>query len=356
MRVLTVVGARPQFIKAAPVTNALREAGYEEILVHTGQHYDHQMSQVFFDELAIARPDVELAVGSDNPGRQLARILMELEPVVARTRPDWVIVYGDTNSTLAGALAANKARVPLVHVEAGLRSFNREMPEEHNRVLTDHMADMLFCPTATAVSNLEREGIERGVHLVGDPMLDAIQHFLPLARARSSPLDRLGVSKKKYALATVHRPYTVDIPERFASIMTALSALDFPVIFPIHPRTRVRTGETLNEGAWGANIRVIEPLGYLEMLMLEENAALILTDSGGVQREACFLGVPCLTLRPETEWVETVESGWNIVVDTDSDRIGHVARHHVWPTNRAVSSFDGGVAPRIVETLGKYRK
>ncbi len=356
MKVMTVVGARPQFIKAAPVTNALREAGYEEILVHTGQHYDYQMSEVFFHELSIPRPDVELAVGSDEPGRQLARMLMELETVVASTRPDWVIVYGDTNSTLAGALAANKARVPLVHIEAGLRSFNRDMPEEHNRILTDHMADLLFCPTATAVSNLAREGIERGVHLVGDPMLDAIQHFLPLARARKSPLDRLGVSKKGYALATVHRPYNVDMPERFAPIVTALSALDFPVIFPMHPRTRVRAGETVGEHGWGANIRVVEPLGYLDMLMLEENAALILTDSGGVQREAYFLGVPCLTLRPETEWVETVEAGWNVVVDTDSDRIEHVARHHIWPTNRAVLPLGGGAAPRIVQTLGKCRK
>lgn len=356
MNLLTVVGARPQLIKAAPVTRALREAGHEEILVHTGQHYDYQMSEVFFDELGIPAPAVELGVGSGSPGWQVARMLIELDPVVAQFRPQRVIVYGDTNSTLAGALAANKARVPLVHIEAGLRSFNRDMPEEHNRVLTDHLADLLFCPTATAVANLAREGIERGVHLVGDPMLDAIQMFLPLARARTSPLNRLGVTTKKYALATVHRPYNVDTPESLASIVTALSALDLPVVFPMHPRTRARAAEALDERAWGANIRVVEPLGYLDMLMLEENAALILTDSGGVQREAYFLGVPCLTLRPETEWVETVEAGWNVVVGTDPDRIEDVARHHVWPQRRATLTRGPGAATKIIETLRKCRE
>jgi len=355
MKLLTVVGARPQLIKAAPVTRALREAGHEEILVHTGQHYDYEMSQVFFDELALPRPDVELGVGSGKPGWQVAQTLIELEPVITSTRPAWVIVYGDTNSTLAGALAANKTRVPLAHVEAGLRSFNRDMPEEHNRVLTDHVADLLFCPTGTAVANLEREGIKRGVHLVGDTMLDALLQFLPLARSRPSSLDRLGVTTKKYALATVHRAYNVDVPERLASIATALSALELPVVFPIHPHTRERAAEALGERIWGANVQVVEPLGYLDMLVLEENAALILTDSGGVQREAYFLGVPCVTLRPETEWVETVEAGWNVVVGTDPERIEHVARHHVWPQDRAALICGGEAAPRIVEALSGSR-
>ncbi len=244
MKILTVVGARPQFIKAAPVSKALRNAGHHEFLVHTGQHYDHAMSQIFFDELGIPQPDINLGVGSGSHGRQTGEMLIRLEEVIRDQQPDWVLVYGDTNSTLAGALAAVKLHVPVAHVEAGLRSFNRSMPEEHNRVLTDHCADLLFCPTQTAVDNLANEGITQGVYLVGDTMYDAVLQFGELARQRSRILETLGLTPRQYLLATVHRPYNTDNPENLRSIASAFVECGETVIFPVHPRTRVRMEET----------------------------------------------------------------------------------------------------------------
>lgn len=319
MKIITIIGARPQFIKAAPVSKVLRESGHQEYLVHTGQHYDTNMSQVFFDELQIPEPDVNLGVGSGSHGWQTGQMLMALERVIQEVKPDWVLVYGDTNSTLAGALAAVKLHILIAHVEAGLRSFNREMPEEINRVLTDHCSDLLFCPTQTAVDNLAKEGITKGVHLVGDTMYDAVIQFSEIARSRSTILEKLGLGPKEYLLATIHRPYNTDNPENLHSILSAFTEIDEPIIFPVHPRTRQCLSD-LKLKTDNLKLRLLEPVGYLDMLVLEKNAKAILTDSGGMQKEAYFLRVPCITLRTETEWVETVEAGWNVAVGADRKR------------------------------------
>jgi UDP-GlcNAc3NAcA epimerase len=353
VKVLTVVGARPQFIKLAPVSRALSAAGHSELLVHTGQHYDRQMSQVFFEELGLPEPAVNLGVGSGSHGWQTAEMLKGLEATMETHRPDCVLVYGDTNSTIAGALAACKLQLPVAHIEAGLRSFNREMPEEHNRVLTDHCANLLFCPTQTAVNNLTREGINRGVYLVGDTMFDAILQFGAIAGSRTTLLDQLGVQPRGYLLATLHRPYNTDVPENLGKILAALADTGETVVFPVHPRTRSKI-RALNGtlGAIADNIKVIEPVGYLDMLMLEQHARLILTDSGGMQKEAYFSGVPCVTLRPETEWVETVNAGWNVLAGAEPDRIVRAVRGHEWPTGTPPQVFgDGRAAQKIVAHL-----
>jgi UDP-GlcNAc3NAcA epimerase len=327
MKILTVLGARPQFIKAAPVSKAFKQAGQREFILHTGQHYDYNMSQVFFDELQIPQPDVNLGIGSGPHGEQTAHMLAGIEAVLIQEKPDWVLVYGDTNSTLAGALAAVKLHVPLAHVEAGLRSFNRQMPEEHNRVLTDHCSDLLCCPTQTALENLSREGLpgsQPGVRVVevGDSMYDAVLQFARIANQRSGILRDLGLVQGGYSLATVHRQENTDIHKRLEGILEGLLLSKLPVIFPIHPRTRVRLAEMgLLEELTGSNLRLIEPLGYLDMLVLEQNASKILTDSGGIQKEAFFFGVPCITMRDETEWIETVQSGWNTLVGADAVKI-----------------------------------
>lgn len=352
LKVLSIVGARPQFIKAAPVSKALRQAGHSEFLVHTGQHYDRAMSQIFFEEMGIPEPDVNLNVGSGPHGWQTAQMLAKLEEVMLSQRPDWVLVYGDTNTTLAGALAAVKLQIPLAHVEAGLRSFNRSMPEEHNRVLTDHCANILFCPTQTAVENLKREGITSGVHLVGDTMYDAVLEFSEIARERSTILSDLGLQAGAYILATVHRPYNTDVPENLASILSAFSEIHEPIVFPVHPRTQKKIAELNGKLRDLPNLKMIEPLGYLDMLMLEQNARLVLTDSGGMQKEAYFFGVPCVTLRLETEWVETVEAGWNVLVGKDREQICYAANGRHWPSGIPQSEFgDGQAAGRIVSQL-----
>ncbi len=356
MKVVAVIGARPQFIKAAPVSRVLREAGHTEYLVHTGQHYDYGMSQVFFDELGIPQPDVNLEIGSGAHGWQTGQMLIRLEEVLMAQRPDWVLVYGDTNSTLAGALAAVKLRLPTAHVEAGLRSFNREMPEEHNRVLTDHIADLLFCPTQTAVDNLRNEGITAGVHLVGDTMYDAVLQFAAVAPQRSTILARLNLTPKGYLLATVHRPSNTDDPANLRSILAAFAEIEEPVIFPVHPRTRKQIAALGMDADPGptANPRMIEPVGYLDMLALEQNARLILTDSGGIQKEAYWLGVPCVTLRTETEWVETVAAGWNVVVGADRARILAAVRQAQPPGERPTFYGDGRAAQHIVRILRSH--
>ncbi|PDV99976.1 non-hydrolyzing UDP-N-acetylglucosamine 2-epimerase [Candidatus Chloroploca asiatica] len=353
MRVLTIVGARPQFIKSAPVTRALRNGGYEEFLVHTGQHYDYGMSQVFFEQLHLPRPSINLDIGSGSHGYQTGQMLIEIEKVILAQRPDCVLVYGDTNSTLAGALAAAKLHVPVAHVEAGLRSFNRQMPEEHNRVLTDHLSDILFCPTKTAVDNLLQEAIAKNVHQVGDTMYDAVMQFSDTARAKSDILSTLKIKPQDYILATIHRPYNTDDPSVLSSIWQALCAIDQTVIFPVHPRTRRKLEMMdLHVHLAGASLRIIEPVGYLDMLVLEQNARMVLTDSGGVQKEAFFFAVPCITLRPETEWVETVESGWNIL--TRPDAILQAVSDHAWPITPPPPIFgDGNSAAKIVNILTK---
>lgn len=318
MKILTVVGARPQFIKAAPVSRALRGTpGWSEILVHTGQHYDAGMSDVFFEELGLPKPDHHLGVGSASHGAQTGRILIALEPVLERERPDWVLIYGDTNSTLAAAVTAVKLHLPVAHVEAGLRSWNRRMPEEINRVLADHASDLLFPPTAAAVDNLRREGIpDARVRLVGDVMFDAALLFADEAERRSDALERLAVRPEGYVLATVHRAENTDDRARLGAILAGLThvARSTPVVLPLHPRTRARLAADdpaalTDLGA--AGVRVTEPVGFLDMVRLERHAAVIATDSGGVQKEAFFHRVPCVTLRDETEWVELVELGWN---------------------------------------------
>lgn len=350
MKVVTVVGARPQFVKAAPVSRALRAGGHEELLVHTGQHFDDLMSKVFFEELALPAPDVDLGVGSGPHGRQTGAMLAGVEEVLLARRPDVVLVYGDTNSTLAGALAAVKLGLPLAHVEAGLRSFNRAMPEEHNRVLTDHCADLLLCPTRTAVEHLAREGLTRGVRLVGDVMLDAVLANVARARARaSSPADALGLAPRSYLLATVHRPYNTDDPAALRRILEALEAVGEPVVLPVHPRTRARLAGL--EGLRLERVRLIDPVGYLDMLRLLDGCRLVLTDSGGVQKEAYFLGVPCVTLRPETEWVETVEAGWNVLAGDDPARIVALARGFAPAGARPAAFGDGRAADAVVAAL-----
>ena len=352
MKILSIVGARPQFVKAAPVSKALRRAGHIEFLVHTGQHYDHAMSQIFFEEMGIPEPDINLNVGSGSHGWQTAQMLSQLEEVMLRELPDWVLVYGDTNTTLAGSLAAVKLNVPLAHVEAGLRSFNRSMPEEHNRVLADHCANILFCPTQTAVENLKREGITNGVHLVGDTMYDAVLEFSEIARERSTILGDLDLQAQGYILATVHRPYNTDVPENLDSILAAFREIHEPIVFPVHPRTRKKIAELNGKLRDLPNLKMIEPLGYLDMLLLEQNARLVLTDSGGIQKEAYFFGVPCVTLRRETEWVETVDAGWNVLVGNDRDQICHATNGRHWPSGVPPSQFgDGHAAKRIVSQL-----
>ena len=312
--ILTIVGARPQFIKTATVSRALAEKpSMKEILVHTGQHFDYNMSDIFFKELEIPNPDYTLGISGMSHGAMTGRMLEKLEELIRKTQPNWVLVYGDTNSTLAGALAAAKLDVPIAHVEAGLRSFNRSMPEEVNRVLTDHCADMLFTPTDTATANLQKEGLppER-IRQVGDVMFDAVLYYSRLAVRKSRILNEHSLEKGKYVLATIHRQENTDNRQRLVSIIEDLRLIgrEIKVVLPLHPRTRARLSEA--GLAFSVNdLTLIEPVGYLDMIMLERGAAVIATDSGGVQKEAYFHGVPCVTLRDETEWLELVTLGWN---------------------------------------------
>lgn len=318
MKVATVIGARPQFIKAATVSRVFAETeNAHEILVHTGQHYDANMSDVFFDELEIPRPAYHLGIGGGSHGQQTGQMLAQIEEVFLKEKPDRVLVYGDTNSTLAGALAAAKLHIPVAHVEAGLRSFNRRMPEEVNRVLTDHVSDLLFPPTKTAVDNLQNEGLSaEKVHLVGDVMYDAALYYGDKADRQSTVLEDLGLTPKGYVLSTIHRAENTDDEQRLKSIFEAFFeiAKSVPVVLPLHPRTRKMLDSIGLLGDVKSALKLIDPVGFLDMVMLEKNARLVATDSGGVQKEAFFYRVPCVTLRDETEWVELVELGWNRIV------------------------------------------
>jgi UDP-N-acetylglucosamine 2-epimerase len=316
--VLTVVGARPQFIKAAPVSRILR-ARHEEFLLHTGQHYDVEMSDVFFQQLRIPQPDRNLEVGSGDHGAQTGAMLAGIEAVAKEYRPDWVLVYGDTNSTLAGALAAAKLHVRVAHVEAGLRSYDRRMPEELNRVVTDHLSDLLMCPNQTAVDNLGREGIRDGVKVTGDVMYDVFLQNVEVARRECTIVADLGLEPGRHNLLTVHRPENTDDPAHIRGILDGVGASGTRTVFPIHPRTRPALASS--DTKVPANLQLIDPVGYLEMLALEDSAARILTDSGGVQKEAYFAGKPCVTLRESTEWPETVEAGWNTLTGADPQKI-----------------------------------
>jgi UDP-GlcNAc3NAcA epimerase len=346
--VLTVVGARPQFIKAAAVSPILRTR-HREWLLHTGQHYDHEMSVGFFRELEIPAPDECLNVGSGTHAEQTGRMLVGIGAAVVHQRPDLMLVYGDTNSTLAGALAAAKLGVPVAHVEAGLRSYNRAMPEEINRVLADSLSRMLFCPSEVAVQNLANEGLRDGVHLVGDVMGDVLRLWLPWAQKHSTVLQRLDLREKNFLLATIHRAENTDDGARLVRLIGALGATGETVIVPLHPRTRKALGQV--DASLPETLRLIEPLGYADMLRIQQAARLILTDSGGVQKEAYWLGVPCVTLREETEWVETVRAGWNVLVGSEVERIAAAIRDF-WPSGpQPVLYGDGHAADRIVEVL-----
>jgi UDP-GlcNAc3NAcA epimerase len=350
VRIVSIVGARPQFIKAAVVSRELRK-NHKEILVHTGQHYDYEMSGIFFDGLEIPPPEVNLGVGSGSHGVQTAAMLKGIEDVLLVERPDWLLIYGDTNSTLAGALAASKLSVRVAHIEAGLRSFNRQMPEEVNRVVADHLSNLLLCPSNTAVNNLALEGITKNVHQVGDVMLDILNWAQERGRARPQEiLQRLGLRKKSYLLATVHRSENTDDMSQLSRILSAFNSLDEPMVFPVHPRTRKVLTEANCE--LKPHIQLIDPVSYLDMMTLATSARLVLTDSGGLQKEAYWLGIPCLTLREETEWVETVEKGWNKLVGSDSVRISQ-AVHSFAPANSRPGLYgDGFASARCVDLLG----
>jgi len=361
MKVWTIVGARPQFVKAAVVSRAV--AAYNagnpshplvEKIVHTGQHYDDNMSQVFFDELRIPPPAINLEVGSGLHGQQTGRMLQRLEQVLMEDRPDQVLIYGDTNSTLAAALAAAKLHIPIAHVEAGLRAYNRRIPEEINRVVADVLSALLLCPTETSVTNLAKEGITRGVHLVGDVMYDSVLYNAALAQESAHPLERFGLEPGAYYLATVHRANNTDDLTRLEAILEEFRRSPRPIILPLHPRTRKTLGSAGKR--IGGPVQIIEPMPYFDMLILEKSARAIITDSGGVQKEAFWFGVPCVTLCDETEWVELVEVGWNRVAGTDRRAIAEAINWaETMDRSRPRPSLygDGHAAERIVRILAE---
>ncbi|AKG53562.1 UDP-N-acetylglucosamine 2-epimerase [Dehalogenimonas sp. WBC-2] len=348
MKTISVIGARPQFIKYAPLSKELHKH-FTEKLIHTGQHYDYLMNKIFFEELEIPEPDYYLGVGSGTHGAQTGDMLKKIEEILDLEKPDMVLVYGDTNSTLAGALAASKMQIKIGHIEAGLRSFDKSMPEEINRVLTDHCSDLLFCPTQTAIDNLHKEGIAQGVHLTGDVMVDA--SLYARIRAESSDiLERLHLKSKEYLLATVHRASNTDVKENLANIVEAFCQLDETLVLPLHPRT---TKQLKHFGLYeklASKVKLTEPLGYLEFTKLLNHASKVLTDSGGVQKEAYILGVPCITLRDTTEWVETVDTGWNTLAGTNAEIIV-ASVIEFQPQKHLANSFPCGACDRIIKTM-----
>ena len=353
MKILSVVGARPEFVQVAPVSAALRSR-HQEILVHTGQHYDYLMSQTFFDELQLPAPDYNLEVGSGSQAAQTGQMLVRLEEVMTREKPDLVLVRGDTNSTLAAALAASKLALPIVHIEAGERSYERTTPEEINRLVADRLAALHLCASQTAIEHLADEGIRSSVHWTGDVMLDATLANMPVALERSRILERLSLTPGAYTLVTVHRASNTDDRDRLSRIVTALNAMRTEtVVFPVHPRTCAALSALSIR--WAAHVQLVEPVGYLDMLMLEKHARLIATDSGGVQREAYFLGVPCVTLRDETEWTETIQAGWNILAGADPRRILTAWSDFAPPADHPSIFGDGHAGERIAGLLDLWR-
>jgi UDP-N-acetylglucosamine 2-epimerase len=352
MKIISIIGARPQFIKASVVSEELRK-NFTELIIHTGQHYDYEMSKLFFEQLDIPEPDYHLDVGSGTHGYQTGEMLKRIEEIFIAEKPDLVLTYGDTNSTLAGALAASKMHVKTGHIEAGLRSFDKSMPEEINRIITDHCSDLLFCPTKTAVNNLKREGITSGVYLTGDVMVDCLFKYSEVAEEKTTILEDLGIDRKKYLVVTVHRASNTDNRANLEQIVDALSEISEPIIFPIHPRTRksLRVFGLYDKLINHRNIKVIQPVGYLEFLRLMKNARKIITDSGGIQKEAYILKVPCITLRENTEWVETVQDGWNVLVGADKERIVNVCS--VEESNRSNNNHfgRGNASGKIVQYL-----
>ena len=349
MKLVTIIGARPQFVKASVISKALRDAGHTEILVNTGQHYDDNMARIFFEEMGIPKPDYDLGVGSGTHASQTASTLVGIEKILFIEKPDFIIVFGDTNATVAGALAAAKCHIKIVHIEAGLRSYNRKMPEEINRVVTDVLSDLLFVPTQVAVDNLNREGITSGIYIVGDVMVDALITYTKIAEKKSHVLKELSLEKEKFLLMTIHRPSNADSDERLLSILKEVSRIDLPVIFPVHPRSRTRVEKLISQT--DGNIRIIDPVGYLDMMMLEKYASIVITDSGGVQKEAYLHKTPCLTVRGETEWVETVRDGWNYIVGDQLEQISILSNNFPKPKEWHPHYGDGTSSARIVEIL-----
>jgi UDP-GlcNAc3NAcA epimerase len=350
-KILTVIGARPQFVKAAPVSEALATV-VREVVVHTGQHYDASMSDVFFHDLRIKAPDYNLDVGSGSHGEQTGEMLKRVEQVMMKEKPDLVMVYGDTNSTLAGALAAAKLHIPVAHVEAGLRSFNRAMPEEINRVITDHLSALLFIPSQTAEGQLREEGITNGLHVTGDVMYDAVLRYAPVAAKVSKYPGLLNLEPRGFYLCTIHRAENTDDGDKLRQIFKALNVLHLPVVLPLHPRTRAKLEQTGISA--GSNLRIIDPVGYLDMLQLLQCTAAVITDSGGLQKEAYYVGVPCITLRSETEWTETVDAGWNRLAGHEEERIVEAVDAASNPPNRRPELYgDGKAAGRIARILGQ---
>jgi UDP-N-acetylglucosamine 2-epimerase len=351
MKIISVVGARPQFIKLSPLSIKIREK-FQEIIVHTGQHYDSNMSDHFFRDLNIPKPHYNLGIGSNSHAVQTGKMMMALESIFAKEHPHIVIVFGDTNSTLAGALAATKLGIKVVHVEAGLRSFNKTMPEEINRILTDHCADVLFAPTKAAVNNLKHEGLADKTYLTGDIMLDALLLNKEKAKQKSTILEKLCINAKDYYLLTLHRPYNVDNHENLKNILIGLSKIDKTIIFSVHPRTQKMISQF--DVKISKNIQVVEPVGYLDFIQLEDNASKIITDSGGIQKEAYILKVPCITVRPETEWVETVEAGWNVLVGFDPIKLIDAIENFI-PSGKQDKIFgEYGCADKMVEVIESF--
>ena len=352
MKILTIVGNRPQFIKAAAVSGLLR-AEHEEVLVHTGQHYDDALSSVFFAELGLAQPEYQLGIGGGTNTSQTARMLAALEPLLHECGPDAVLVYGDTNSTLAGGLAGAQAQIPVVHVEAGMRSFDRTMPEELNRVLTDHLSELLLCSSEVSAANLRAESVAGRIEVVGDVMVDVALRRLPGARADTQTLRKYGVEPGEYLLCTAHRAGNVDDPARLRKLVELLRALPGPVVLPVHPRTHARLQDAglLEELARAEGMQLTEPLGYVQLSALLCQARAVVTDSGGVQKEAYLAGVPCITLRANTEWVETVTHGWNTLVDLDREA-ALAALERTPPRERPTLYGDGHAAERCVAAIG----
>jgi UDP-N-acetylglucosamine 2-epimerase (non-hydrolysing) len=357
IKILCIVGARPNFIKIAPLIEELNKLNrFSYKLIHTGQHYDFEMSQVFFQELKIPKPDYNLGIGSGSHAWQTAKIMEKLEPIILKEKPNLVIVVGDVNSTLAGALTAKKLNIPVAHIEAGVRQFDRNMPEEINRILTDHISDFLFCPTKTAVENLKKEGIEKGVYNTGDIMYDIFKKSKVKSR-RSKVLKRLNLKPKSYLLLTLHRPSNVDNLENLKNILEAIEESGEKIVFPIHPRTKkqLKKLKRLNPCKL-TNFQLIDPVGYLDMLSLEENAKKIITDSGGVQKEAYWFKVPCITLMKNTGWPETVKTGWNILVGNDKEKTIEAIKKFK-PKKRQYNYFGNGKsAQKIVKILKHLNK
>lgn len=355
MRILTVVGARPQFIKACMLSKTLKSyTEVKEIIVHTGQHYDASMSDIFFEQLNLPEPDYYLGIGSGTHGEQTGEMLSELEYVMISVNPDIVVVYGDTNSTLAGSLAASKLHIPVAHIESGLRSFNRKMPEEVNRVVTDHLSDWLFCPSLAAAENLKREGINERVYVTGDIMYDAVLHFKSYAVQQSTILQDLSLSENNYYLATIHRAENTDDPRRLKSILEVFQRFAKTTVLPLHPRTKNKINAfQLNDLVDAPHIKIVEPLNYFDMLSAVSKASIILTDSGGLQKEAYMLQVPCVTLRDETEWTETVETGWNRLAGANQEAIADKVMKLHTPEESPPIFGDGHAAHQIAKTLVK---